>query len=462
MSNVVEIPSIQNKDQIIYTYEFEIEFYDPENEEVSVKPISIIQVYKECDYISTFNPIYAMTLQFKITDVFILKKNQKNIVASITLKANQYMRLDNGEGSGTKSAELVGTEIISSGSFQPIFSQSAFDEIFREEEYNNKELMASDTQTTVASETDRHTIDVQFEDNIAVKSKKSLFNIVADKDTTVGTILQHIVDILPVKGAIIDIPDNDYLFGQDIIFPPGDLIPFLKYIQYTVGIYENGLLLFYDDDIFYILNRYALDHDCKEDDKIITHIYVAEIDQSLGGMIVRGLDPDTQEPIYLGPIAAQVMENEVLSGEIEGNDFIFSSLRQGLSAVQYSDNKPISSNHKKVAMVMKRNIETYKYGAEKHILDYDDLNNLYNMASHFNSVEATVKPIQLSIENSYINDFKPNKLVNLHFVDQDKDIRLGGVYHINRTTTVFIPINRSQSLEMGCSTVLLLSRRSKV
>jgi hypothetical protein len=79
MSNVISIPQIPNKDQIVYTYEFDIEFSDPDNSKVKVKPIAIVQVYKECDYESTFNPIHIMALQFKRSDVFILKRIRKTL-----------------------------------------------------------------------------------------------------------------------------------------------------------------------------------------------------------------------------------------------------------------------------------------------------------------------------------------------------------------------------------------------
>jgi hypothetical protein len=38
MSTEVKLPDIPNKDRLIYTYKFEIELYDPDNEKVKVKP----------------------------------------------------------------------------------------------------------------------------------------------------------------------------------------------------------------------------------------------------------------------------------------------------------------------------------------------------------------------------------------------------------------------------------------
>jgi hypothetical protein len=282
---------------------------------------------------------------------------------------------------------------------------------------------------------------------------------VAEKGVTAGTLLQYIIDSIPVKGAIIDLPDNDYSLGETII-PPGNLVPTLRYIQYTTGIYENGLLAFYDDDVLYILNRYAMDHDCKENDKINTHIYITEFDKMLGGVTVRGIDPDNKEPTYIGPIIAKPFDNEVASAELDGNNFIFSSFRQGLSAVQYKDNSPVSNNGKPVAMVMKRNIDTYKYSIDKNVLNYDELGNLYNMASYFNELEASVRQMNIKVENININDFRPNKFINLHFIDSQKNMRLGGVYHINEVTMVFIPINAMTSKEMICVANTNISRRN--
>jgi hypothetical protein len=455
MSNVIELPKIPNENQIIYTYLFDLKFY---TDDVTIEPVSIDHIYKECDYNNNFNPVFLMNIQVKKTDLFLLKRLQHEILASITISVNHYMRLLSEENTGTATS-LINTEIISSGTFMPIFSQSAFDERYNEDDYENKVNMINDNETFETKETDRISIDVQFEDIVAVNSKKTLFNMVIEKGVTIGTILQYIVDFLPVKGAIIDTPDNDYELGETII-PPGNLVPTLRVMQYTIGIYENGLLAFYDDDVFYILNKYALDHDCEKEDKITTHVFVTEFDKMLGGITVRGIDPATQEPTYLGPIIAKPIENEVISAELDGNNFIFSSFRQGLSAVQFNDDKVDSQTAKKVAMSMKRNIDIYKHSVDKTILTYDELANLYNMASYFNELEATVKQMNIKLENVNITDFRPNKFISLHFIDQDKDMRLGGVYHINDVTNIFVPINKTSSKEMCCVSTLLLSRRN--
>jgi hypothetical protein len=131
-----------------------------------------------------------------------------------------------------------------------------------------------------------------------------------------------------------------------------------------------------------------------------------------------------------------------------------------LSAIQYTEEKADEQTAKQVAMAMKRNLEIYKYSNDKTILTYDELGNLYNMASYFNELEAIVKQTNIKLENINISDFYPNKLINLHFVDQHKDIRLGGVYHINNLINVFVPINMASTKEMRCASNLSLSRRN--
>jgi hypothetical protein len=211
---------------------------------------------------------------------------------------------------------------------------------------------------------------------------------------------------------------------------------------------------------FLSLNKYALDHDCKEGDKITTHIYVTEFDKMLGGITVRGIDPANQEPTYIGSIIAKPIENEIVSAELDGNNFIFSSFRQGLSAVQYTEDKVESATAKQVAMSMKRNLEIYKHSVDKNILTYDELGNLFNMASYFNELEAMAKQMTVKIDNTNISDFKPNKFINLHFLDQQKDMKLGGVYHINNVVNVFVPLNSASTKEMSCVSTSSLSRRN--
>jgi hypothetical protein len=455
MSELIKPPDIPNDKQIIYTYIFDLKFY---NEDTVIEPLAIDYIHKECNYAKSFNPVLLMNIQVKKTDLFLLKRLQHELLASITVKANHYMRLLPEEAGGSPTS-LINTEIISSDVFMPVFSPAAFDGRYREDEYENKENMVSENETTDTEETDRVTLDVQFESLIAVNSKKTPFNIVAEKGTTIGTILQYIIDYLPIKGAIVDKPDNEYELGETII-PPGNLVPTLKIMQYTTGIYENGLLAFYDDDVLYILNRYALEHDCKEGDKITTHVYVPEMDIASGGITLRGLDPESGEPVYLGPIIAKEIENEVLSAELDGNNFIFSSFRQALSAVHFNEDKADTGTAKQVAMTMKRNLEIYKHSVDKNIIVYDELANLFNMASYFNELEALVKQMNVTVENANIDDFRPNKFINLHFLSQDKNMKLAGVFHINETVNIFMPINKISTKEMFCVTTASLSRRN--
>jgi hypothetical protein len=460
MASVITLPEIKNEDQVIYTYTFEVKFYDPEDEKISITPLTVGYAHKECDYQGAFNPVYIMQLEVTKIDMFKLKQYQKNIIASITVISSQYIRLNMTESGGYKETELLDTKIVSSGLFQPIFSQTSFDEKYMEDQYLNEEFVDTQGTTAVTSETNRVVIEVQFEDLSALDAKKTTINMVVDENATVGTILSYLVDTTPVKGAIIDLPDNNYAFGKDTVIPPGNLVPTLKLLQNVYGVYENGMSAFYDNNILYILNKYALDHDCEKDDKITTHIYITELEQ-VSGPVIRGLDPETKEPVYIGSIIATVLRNELVSGELEGNNFIFSSFKQGISAVQYKDNKAVKDNFKPVAIAMKRNIETYKYSSNHNVLDYDELNNAYNMASFFNETEAMAKQIAVTLENVNINDFKPNNLVNLHFINQDKNLRLGDVYHILNFTTIFKPVNVFQTKEMVCMSSLTLSRRGK-
>jgi hypothetical protein len=68
--------------------------------------------------------------------------------------------------------------------------------------------------------------------------------------------------------------------------------------------------------------------------------------------------------------------------------------------------------------------------------------------------------MSIRIENIDITDFRANKFVDLHFLDNQKNMKLGDMYHIVSINTVFIPINPATPKEMACVANLLLTRRS--
>lgn len=466
MTSVNDFPKEKKNESYIYSYYYDLEFINPDNDDFSIHPLKIIGIEKNKDYMNNFTPKVMISLVVNKIDMFELKKNKKDVLLKINVKAKKYIKKDEKDG-----LDEIESSILSSSLFIPLFSPTAFDERYREDEYNNEENTSELGNPTNTLETNRINMIIGISDIVASKTAKTLFNTGLKSGQTIGSILLFISYSVPVKYVLIDKPDNQNTLPETII-PPGGFIQTMNYLQTTFGIYNNGLLVFYDNDILYILNKFNMDHDCKQDEKVITHLYIEESDVSGGMCIVQTNDSGESE--YIGSISTRYIDNEVTDAELEGNNFVFSSFKQGLDAVSYKNDKVDSTTAKPVTMVLKRNVETHKHSGEKNILDYDELNNPFNMASSFNESEAVAKKVVAVLFNVNIKDFSANKIVHLHYKTIEKDNRLGGLYHILSCKEMYSPSkgipteeeaideekNNNHANELQCMLTIVLSKRN--
>lgn len=461
-------PEFYNETTYIYTYFWKMKFYDPTDSSVNVTPIKILGITKTCDYQTGFMPVVLLKCKIEKRDMFTLKVDKRNILASIVIGAKRYVRAD---ATSTESMKEVGSDIISSGSFEVIFSPSSFDERYREEDYENYKNEDNTGHNTNVLETDTCDITVNLQDIPGIRTSKIIYNDCFKSGSTVGTILQYLVDTSCVKNAIVDKPDNQNSL-PDVILPPGNFVATLNILQSIFGIYEHGLTAFYDNDILYVLNSYANEHDIVKGDSELSHVYITEADKDMSFMPLVSIN-DNGETMYAGGINTVVKDNEILSSELNGDNFVFSSFQQGLDAVSYNDGIVDSTSAKPVSMVLKRNLEAHSQSGDKNVLDYDELNNMYNMAAEFNRQEATSKPITIVLRNVDIMDFSPNKYIDIHFKDEGKEQRLGGVYFLLNATFSYAPANMQPTAsmmsmlddnhhvpnELQCGVVLTISQR---
>lgn len=431
MSSETTFPTVLNEESYILTYAWEIKLYDPENADISIIPRRVLAINKTCNYLEAFMPVLLLRLNVSKTDMFILKKNKKNILANVTVKSKKYIRANS---SGSLSE--VESKIEFSSTYEVIFSPSSFDERYREDDFSEDSPEKDSTgYNTNVLETNQVEMVVNFVDKTAINVSKTLFNTVLESATP-GDMLQYIATSTDATKVLIDKPDNDTSYSQ-VIIPPCNFLSALNYVQSVYGAYENGLGVFYDNGVLTVLNRFASSHDVESGEKTVSHLYIGEGDTQLGSPIYS--TNDSSESIYMGVMEVSPADREIVASELLGDNFISSSFRQGIDAVTFKNGVVDSKSAKPVAMVMKHNTDSHKYSGTKNVLDYDEMNNPYNMASTFNTQEAMSKPLTIIIDNVNFNDFKNNKYVHLHFKDSTKEQRLGGKYYVLHAVYALYP-----------------------
>jgi hypothetical protein len=477
MSSLQDFPIVKNEEKEFYIYKWDFEFYDEDDSSNKIYPSKVLMMRKDSNYKKLTSPTFLAQMRFTNADMVRLRLIQKRCLCTITCKSIIY-NPTNGEGA-SNSYKLVDSKIEFSTTFVPVFDENTFregkyndDETLEKEEKEANNTTDSNQQAVLDSPTQMAFI--SFFNLASIRMNKILYNAVIDKGTTTGSIIQWICSETEAEGFIIDDPMN-MNETPEVIIPPMTFVPAINYIQEMYGVYENGIQIFMDyDNILYILDKYADEHDRKEGDSAVTHIYSADIDKSEAMTTTRSLN-DSKEAMYVGTPKIDILDDEIMEGELKGDNFVFSSFNQSIDAIGYdTKNKPVSSTVKEVSMTLKRDTETHAATGERTVVDYDELNNVFNMASKFNEVEAQAQKISIVLQNVNINDFTVNKFIELHFQNTDKNNKLGGVYYLNgvyfsfkelpsaeiNLTSVDVDDTTHEIIKTNCNCVLSLSRRN--
>lgn len=439
-SSFLEMPNTTDIEDIFYTYRWFFEFYDTKDPTGNVVyPQDLIALSKINNYKTKITPTLNGAFRFNREDIPILKAIKKRCLCTITCMKCSFVRhRPDGFEHHQFWHELINSEIQFSSTFEPIFDKNAFPDKFNDD--SEIELSDTDSNKSKLSNIDSPTlvINISFFNIVPQNAMKNLYNVVFASGTSMWDVLNFVCSETNLD-YIADKPVN--LNDQsEVIIPPLNLIQTLNYLQENYGLYENGIQPFIDfDNILYVLDKYGSSHDMKKDDKPITHIYVYDADYAGEAMSLKRFEENSDKaPVYAGTPIINNNDDEILKGELIGNDYVFSSLGQGLNAVSYDDNNKVSPDTvKEVAIVLKRNTETHSSSGEKTIVDYDEMNNIYNMSSKFNEVESLAKQIQISFSNINLSDFSVNKFVEMHYQETVKNNLLGGKYYINNSYFVF-------------------------
>lgn len=423
-------PVLKDDKSFVYHYVYDIELSNPNDSKFNdVYPRSVIAINKERMYTGEkFLPVTMAKLKVYKSELGMLYDNRNDIVANVTVYQYKYKR--NGG-----SFKLVDGGVISSSQYACIFSDKSFPADFRREDYEAGGELSSQSSMSNPMETLVSTVTIGLLNTTGIKITKQIFNEVFASGSKAGDILQYIACNSLANNIIIDIPDHESTFGQDIVLPVLNFAGALKYCQSIIGCYEYGLLSYYDDDTLYILNHFNTEHEFAEKETGLVHIYASDSDKQ-GPATIEASTNDDGDNFYMGSMAVDFAPKEAVNAEINGDNLIFSSFTQGINAVSFDKDKVSAS--KDVAMVLKHNYGSHSSTGDKTIVDYDELNNPYNISSKFNEIEATGSIITVALTNVNIIDFKPNKMVEMHFADTRKEYDYGGTYHIISVTEMYL------------------------
>ena len=477
MASTQDFPEVdKNTRSKMYIYKWFFEFYDSEDESNKVHPNKLIAIEETKDY-SLVTPILTGSFRFSNYDIMMLSRMQKRCLCNIICKCDIYESIKGLPGSSNSGMGKYDSKIVFSSVFIPVFDPNTFKFKFSESDIEKAKDVQEISRPNNTAESPTRVVYITFFNLLAQNAMHTSFNQVINSGSTMGSILTWIASQLPVQKCIIDPPANSGELGYDLVIPPLNLIPTLKYLQTEHGIYENGITTWIDfDNCLYILDKYNYDHDREKGKTALTHLNITDIDETGPSNPLRTENQDG-DGMYTGSINMKNVDAEVLEGELQGHSFVFSSFNQGFNAIRYDENNKFSEASDNIGTGLIRNTETHSASGDKIICDYDELNNPYNMASIFNESESKAKQFVANITSCNIDDFEVNKIIEVHFRNVDKNNKYGGKYYLNLAKMRFESLaasdynmsteemeenkeNGYQAFKTACSCSISISRRN--
>jgi hypothetical protein len=408
-----------------YTYKPEIKFMiegkDP------IVPFNIQRIHRESRYFSNFYSIMEVELTVHSQYLETLFKNQHKVYCSFQLTLQKYST--DSQKDEFKEINMDEEKILFNEIFIPFFYKSSFSSLLNDEDMDIEAGMddKGNTSNPIASFT--KIVRFTLYSLSGLTANKALINAVlsnGEDGVDPGTAIRYILENSPFKSVIVDMPDNELKY-KELVLPPHNIAMSFYDLQVRYGVYGAGLLAFFEPPTLYILNKYNTNHDfiAGETHKSIINI-IKDIRGGILGYVEELANKDLQYTIQSFP---ERNMNDVYEAELYGNVLLFTNYSQSARMLSYSEGefesfeKPTSS----IGIPSEKHTKT----GDKIVVEYDELNNPYNMASVARAMAPHI-PIRINIiENASYESFKPNSIFELNMVENpDENAKFGGVYSL--------------------------------
>lgn len=409
-------------------YFWEITFNIP-NRKIKYNPYSLVRFTKTCDYFGSSIPTYELIVKVHDASLNIFRMYDKELVVNITQKMIYGETEDN----------LNKEKIIFEDVFIPFYDKNTFPA------YNktNKTVDGSvDNYKSTYTVNDTPGILTPYEIRFVLLSKRDLamrkyiHNYVLGSDktpvspaTAVGfTISQNDY----IEKYLMDAPDNDTTY-PDLIITPADIINAIKQIQVNYGLYAKDLLLFYDSGFLYVLNKYNTEHSFQKDEFTSIMVRIDERTDKVNPTNCAVVVNSDKIVLYERVSTLIKQDNESIMGELVGDKFVYSNFSSVINAAFGNEGKTTFASP---LHDVEREIPSHKETGTKLIMDYDMLNNPFNMSSYMAKTAIGV-PVSFLLPRVNCEHFSPNKRVILKLDTPESRKLYEGTYNIASVTFIY-------------------------
>lgn len=437
---------------VFYRY-LTIPTFQVSSQKMTFRPFKVKSITEDCDYFSNFIPVITMVCQIEDKYLNLLRLYDKEMI----------VRLKKVLKSGPSAINMTDEEILSDDVYIAFYDKNSLPNI------SSGSKNVSSFMTEFKEEYD---IDSMPHNPIDIR-----IHLVLQKDLVMKTYIHNYVfgteekPVTPLTAAVACIEDNPYI-GSYLVDPPDNTLKYtdliieqaelknaLRSIQHRYGIYSKGLLLFYYNDILYMLNKCHTSHSQIKND--INEIITIRIDERVdrvnptqsAAIINKGKDI-----IYERATTMKKMDYESIEGVIHGDAFVFSNFGSIINSGFGNDGK--TSFVSPLTELTKPKKNRQDVGIKK-IVDYDLLNNPFNMSSYmYEQSIGTVVNSNIAAIN--VKHFAPNKRVRLVLDSSESRKLYSGIYNIYRCQFMYYTTNeQGKPFDMYCHANLTLFNKTE-
>jgi len=409
-----------------YEYVIDILFTIP-SRNISFKPYSLVEFKKDCNYFENFMPSYKLACKIKDKHLNILRIYDKEITVNI-----RHLMFY-----GESRDSLKDCKIISELDFACYYDKDSLPSYMNTAKRSEPELDQKDEYMpdTLGVDTP-HMLNFFLLLKTDLKMRTFIHNYIFGSEkqpaSTIDAVMA-IVDQNPyVKEVLIDPPDNTSKY-TDIIVKPADLKDAIKNLQYEYGIYSKGLELFFDNGTLYVLNKMELHHSKRKKELNVVQIRVNENRANTGPIDYTLINEKEGYIGYERLTKITKQDFESIEGIYTGDKFVYSNYGSVINSM-FGD-KGDTTFVSPLNEVDRPRSARVDVGVKK-ILDYDMLNNPFNMSSYVFEKTPGV-PLTIPIASMNPEHFSPNKIIKLGFDNTESQKLYSGLYNIHSVTFIY-------------------------
>lgn len=416
-----------------YEYVWDIRFMIP-NRKIEFSPYSLVSFKKTCDYFNSFIPIYEMDCMIEDQFLDYLRTFDKEI----------FVRIKQFAFSGENPEKLTDKQMIFEDTFAVYIDKTTIPSMSKQTRTGASGKPGNSAKNKFQENSINQRVPVKVHCNLLLRSdlqmRTYIHNYIFGTEESGASPMSAAVaciNINPyVKKFLADKPDNTEKY-TDLIVEPGELKQVLYNIQRRYGIYSKSMLLFYDCGMLYMLNKLASKHSKQKDEIDLINVYLNEKNNT---KIVRDatIFTDDKKIYYEREGALYKDDTESVSGILNGDKFVYSNFGTVINSMFANEGKTtVFSPLNEISRPRSSRVDV----GSKKIIDYDMLNNPFNMSSYMYEQSKGVE-LTFALNSIFCDHFTPNKNIRLKFDNPESEKLYAGVYNIKRAQFIYTVLNR--------------------